>query len=58
MGRGLPLIGGGGGGGGQGVSVPKGGALVEEASAFKTCFQKGPRPTQDAFNQGGLLIKS
>ena len=57
MGRGLPLIGGG-GAGGKAFQCPRGGLLVEEASAFKTCFQKGPRPTQDAFNQGGLLIKS
>ena len=31
-----------------------GGALVEEVSAFKTCFQPGPRKARDAFNQGGF----
>ena len=31
---------------------PRGRALVEEASAFKTCFQPGPRPARDAINHG------
>ena len=27
---------------------------MEEASAFKTWFQPGPRPARDAFNHGGV----
>ena len=42
---------------GKVFQCPKGGgALLEEASELKTCFQPGPRPARDAFNQGGLLI--
>ena len=28
---------------------------MEEANAFKTWFQPGPRPVQDAFNRGGFM---
>ena len=32
-----------------------GGALLEEASAFKKYFEPGPRPAQVAINQRGFI---
>ena len=36
----------------------RGGALLEEASAFNTIFGPGPRPARVAINLRGLLVKS
>ena len=55
MGRGLPLIG---GGFGKAFQCPSVGGLLWKRPAPYSCFQPGPRPARDAFNQGGLLIKS
>ena len=33
----------------------KGGALLEEASAFKKYFEPGPRPARVAINQRGFI---
>ena len=49
----LPLIGGGGGVGK--VFFSRGGALLEEASAFKKYFGPGPRPARVAINLRGFV---
>ena len=41
----------GGGGIWQGFFFSRGGALLEEASAFKKYFEPGPRPARVAINQ-------
>ena len=42
----------------QGFFVQGGrGVLVEEARAFKTWSQPGPRPARDAFNHEGFLTQ-
>ena len=46
---------GGGGGFWQGFFCSRGGALLEEASAFKKCFEPGPRPARVAINQRGFI---
>ena len=48
----MPLIGGGGFGK---VFFFKGGALLEEASAFKKYFGPGPRPARVAINLRGFI---
>ena len=44
-----------GGGFWQGFDVSRGGALLEEAGAFKEYFEPGPRPARVAINQRGFI---